>query len=76
MRCMNFCCVTCVNGSCPDALANEYPEYGYEHVVCEECGYYNCTDCDFYGTDMCYPINEKGELMEVKTIKIKEGGGR
>lgn len=72
MRCMNYCGAICVNGSCPNALANEYPEYGYVHVTCEECGYYKgCTDCAFYGTDMCAPVNEKGELMEVKTINIK-----
>lgn len=72
MRCMNYCGITCVNGSCTNSLANEYPEYECEHVICEECSYYKgCTDCAFYGTDMCEPINEKGELMEVKTIKIK-----
>ena len=72
MHCMNYCGVTCVNGSCPNALANEYPEYGYEHCDCKECAYYKgCTDCVFYGTDMCVPINEKGEIMKVKTINIK-----
>lgn len=39
MRCVNYVGATCVNG-CPDVLANEYPEYGYEHCTCEECGYY------------------------------------
>lgn len=40
MRCVNYVGVTCVNGGCTNALANEYPEYGYEHCTCEECGYY------------------------------------
>lgn len=72
IRCINYVGVTCVNGSCPNALANEYPEYGYEHCDCKECWYYKgCTDCALYGTDMCVPINEKGEIMEVKTINIK-----
>lgn len=72
MRCMNYCCLKCVDGSCPNALANEYPEYGYEHVTCEECFYYKgCSGCDLYGTNMCDTFNEKGELMEVKTINIK-----
>lgn len=72
MRCINYVGVTCVNGDCPSALADEYPECGYEHVTCEECAYYEgCTDCVFYSTDMCEPINEKGETMEVKTISIK-----
>ena len=47
-RCPNYCGFTCVDGSCPNALADEYPEYGYEHWTCEECGYYNgCSDCCF-----------------------------
>lgn len=72
IRCINYVGVICVNGSCPNALANEYPEYGYEHCDCKECGYYKgCTDCALYWTDMCTPINEKGEIMEVKTINIK-----
>lgn len=29
----------CVNGYYPNALATEYPEYGYEHCTCEECGF-------------------------------------
>ena len=71
MRCVNYVGATCVN-SCPDVLANEYPEYGYEHCTCEECGYYKgCNDCALYGTEMCTPVNKKGELMELKTIKIK-----
>ena len=72
MRCINYVGVTCVNGNCPNALADDYPEYGYEHVTCEECGHFKgCTDCAFYGTHLCDPINEKGETMEVKTISIK-----
>lgn len=72
MRCINYVGVTCANGNCPNALADDYPEYGYEHVTCEECAYYKgCTDCVFYGTDICEPINEKGEIMVVKAIKIK-----
>ena len=72
MRCINYVGVTCVNGNCPNALADDYPEYGYKHVTCEECVYYKgCTDCVFYGTDMCEPINEKGEIMVVKAVKIK-----
>lgn len=39
MRCPNYCGFTCVNGGCPNALADEYPEYDYETCSCEECGY-------------------------------------
>lgn len=35
-RCEGYCGVTCVNGSCPQALADQYPEYGYEPCTCEE----------------------------------------
>lgn len=72
MHCMNYVGVVCINGCCPNALADEFPEYGYEHCDCKECGYNKgCTDCALYGTDMCAPVNEKGEVVEVKTIKIK-----
>ena len=30
MRCPNYTGVTCVDGSCPNILADHYPEYGYE----------------------------------------------
>ena len=70
IRCINYVGVTCVNGSCPNALANTYPEYRYEHVDCKEFGYYEwCTDCALYGTDMCAPINEKGEKYIEENIK-------
>lgn len=72
MRCINYVGFTCVSGYCPNALAYEYPEYGYSHCTCEECGYYEgCNDCALYGTEMCAPINKKGEIMELKTVKIK-----
>ena len=38
-RCSDYVGVTCVNGGCPNAMADEYPEYGYEHCSCDECGY-------------------------------------
>lgn len=47
-RCPNYCGITCVDGHCPNALADEYSEYGYEHCTCEECGdYKGCDDCCF-----------------------------
>ena len=44
MRCPNYTGVTCVNGNCPNALADEFPEYGYQHLTCEEFGYYKGRD--------------------------------
>ena len=47
-RCPDYCGLTCIDGHCPNALADEYPEYGYEHCSCEDCGYYRgCKDCYF-----------------------------
>lgn len=39
-NCGSYTGVTCVNGGCPDALAEEYSDYGYTHTDCSECGYY------------------------------------
>ena len=54
MRCPNYTGVTCVNGNCPNALADEFPEYGYQHLICEECGYYKGRDdCCFSDSGQC-----------------------
>lgn len=64
-RCVNYCGITCVNGYCPNALATEHPEYGYEHCTCEECGFYDgCQDCTFRNTPMCTPMDRKGQIMK------------
>lgn len=61
-RCPNYCGITCVNGSCPNAMADEYPEYGYEHCSCDDCGYYKgCEDCCFAGEDGNCDIDKKLE---------------
>ena len=28
-RCINYCGLRCVDGTCPNALAREYPDYGF-----------------------------------------------
>lgn len=80
MRCVNYVGLTCVNGGYTNALADTYPEYGYDYCTCDECGFYKgCTDCALRDTELCTPINAKGELIKMKTIKIKyvkEGVGR
>lgn len=54
MRCPNYTGVACVNGNCPNALADEFPEYGYQHLTCEECGCYKgCDDCCFSYNGKC-----------------------
>ena len=53
-RCQNYCGLSCINGQCPNILANEYPEYGYEGCTCEECGYYKgCKDCFVDSLEYC-----------------------
>mgnify|MGYP004626594233 FL=1 len=39
-NCDSYTGVTCVDGGCPDALAEEYSDYGYTHTDCSECAYY------------------------------------
>lgn len=56
MRCVNYVGVTCVNGGCPNALANEYSEYGYEHCTCEECGYYKGVMIVLYMEQRCVDL--------------------
>ena len=47
-NCDSYTGVTCVDGGCPDALAEEYSDYGYAHTDCSECAYYRgCKDCYF-----------------------------
>ncbi len=53
--CTGYCGVSCVDGSCPKALRDEYEERGYDVVRnCEECPRYKgCEDCAFDGTVLC-----------------------
>lgn len=47
-NCDSYTGVTCVDGGCPNAIAEEYPDYDYTHTDCSECGYYRgCKDCFF-----------------------------
>lgn len=63
-RCEGYCGVTCVNGSCPQALADQYPEYGYEPCTCEECGYYKgCENCCFQGDEL-FCVKKNGKYRE------------
>lgn len=54
-RCKNYVGVTCVNGTCPVALRDEYAEYGIPTIDdCDECFYYKgCEDCALSGTEYC-----------------------
>jgi len=55
-RCIGYCGVSCIDGTCPKANIDEYAERGYDIIKsCEECIYYEgCKDCYFYDKiDMC-----------------------
>ena len=54
-RCESYVGVSCVDGSCPMANAEEFMERGYDIVHnCSECGYYHgCEDCAFNGMSEC-----------------------
>ena len=60
--CREYVGVSCVNGSCPKANAEEYAERGM-YVVrnCDECIFYKgCEDCALFGTEYCdIKIGEK-----------------
>ena len=57
MRCPDYCGVTCVNGCCPNALAEIFAEC--EYCTCEECAYYKgCEDCCF--------VDENGNCTLIK----------
>lgn len=54
-RCKRYVGVTCVNGSCPIALREEYEERCMDVIKgCEDCSYYRgCEDCAWDGTPDC-----------------------
>jgi len=53
--CPNYCGVSCVDGSCPMALSEEYVERGCDVIRdCNECIYYKgCADCCSHSTEIC-----------------------
>lgn len=55
MRCKNYVCIACVDGTCPKANIEEYEERCIPTVSkCDECFYYKgCEGCDLYGTEYC-----------------------
>ena len=77
-RCKGYCGLTCINGSCPKANADEYAERGYDVVHdCDECGYYKgCEGCCFDGTDMCVnkPMSTKSGKKHIKDSTELSGG--
>lgn len=53
-RCKNYVGVSCVDGSCPRAIAEEHEEMAISKVTCEDCYCYRgCEDCALNGTEHC-----------------------
>lgn len=54
-RCVDYVGVTCVDGSCPMANADEYQERGMDVIKnCDDCGFYKgCSDCALFDTVYC-----------------------
>lgn len=54
-RCKYYVGVSCVDGTCPVARADDYAEYSMPVVFnCDDCWLYKgCDDCALYGTDEC-----------------------
>lgn len=54
-KCKRYVGVSCVNGSCPMALREEYEERCMDVInSCEDCPYYKgCEDCGLSGTPDC-----------------------
>lgn len=49
--CKNYLGVSCIDGSCPNAIAEELP---YEKIKCEDCWRYKgCADCAMPDMDNC-----------------------
>lgn len=59
-RCKSYVGVSCIDGSCPRAIAEEYEEMSIPEVTCGDCYCYKgCEDCGLYGTEYCERDSEE-----------------
>ena len=73
-NCGSYTGVTCVNGGCPDALAEEYSDYGYTHTDCSECAYYRgCKDCYFNRESRIQWVLTTEEKKMFESVHSKDG---
>ena len=72
-KCEGYCGISCIDGSCPIARADEYAERGYDIVDnCDECYRYGgCDDCYFEGTDLCSKL--RADNIALKNEYLKGG---
>ena len=54
-QCPDYVGITCVDGHCPIANADEYAERGMDVIRnCDDCIYYKgCDDCALCDTELC-----------------------
>lgn len=70
-NCGSYTGVTCVDGGCLNALAEEYSDYGYTHTDCSECAYYGgCKDCYFNRESRCVVYDK--DIQWVLTTEEKK----
>ena len=64
--CPNYVGVSCVDGTCPVARADDFEEYSIPvGFNCDECWLYKgCEDCVLYGTDDCDEWRKKQDDRE------------
>ena len=60
--CSNYVGLSCIDGTCPVANAEEYEERGIPLTKsCRYCFYYEgCKDCMLVGTEYCTELKEIG----------------
>lgn len=72
--CSDYCGLSCVDGSCPNALSEEYPDFFCGETSCEECGNNKgCEDCCVafcigMTADSCRQMHESDWKSRMKTI--------
>ena len=65
--CVRYCGVACVNGSCPNAIEDEFRQ---GKISCEECWHYEgCKDCCFEGTELCMNTDTGYDTRKIKELK-------
>ena len=62
VRCLSYCGLACIDGTCPKANFDEYAERGYTSVRdCDECYFYKgCDDCYFIDSEYCDNFDNSG----------------
>lgn len=72
-RCPNYVGVSCVDGSCPKALQDEYQERGIPCVWrCSDCRLYEgCKDCAFVRGQICMKTEDSKMEDKAKLEKVR-----